>query len=769
MMKNLLLTALFAFSIGWLAAQTDILPPQLVKPLNEEQNQMPDVVLDWYAVSGIGEIIYTLHLDVDESFSDPVAFETNFTSVQMTNLLFGQVYFWRVKAADDTGESEWSDIFSFRVFDMMSINSPDEGEIDRMPNVKLSWRNTISGKAISGLTHIQVQVDTLNFWNSLSQSVTDENLTDASFTSTENGYVVGEGGTILFFNRMMWTEQESPVNADLNAVSFINDTTGWAVGTGGTIIFKMDSGDWMEQENPLEDDIFDIYMMPDATGFAVGEGGHIIWYNGSEWTEQTSNTTSDLFAVFYVDDMNWWAAGEGGTILHYDGNEWTEQDSPVSRDFFDISFVDASNGWICGENGSIVYYNGEEWVEQDSDINDDLYFIVMDNTESGFAGGEVDDQNMIQFDGEIWFISTTGTLINLNGVFKLDDDHAWVVGDEGTILYKDPNGFSSPVSQIYSRELDDSTSIRTAQLYFGKKYYWRVRGVHDDDQSKWSASASFTTIEKVNHISPEDGASDQMIDVFVEWQPITGSFEYIYELCLDPDFNVPCMSFTDTNAISPPGLMFGNTYYWRVKAAHLKDTTEWSDAWSFETINTVYLDSPGNGDTIADPLPKLEWNALTGVEGYEIQYNDSDDFSDVETYEESDASYNVQFQLEAGKTYYWRVRAFEDGDTTQWSDVWHFLLGTQSIDDLVLNKHNLNIYPNPANEELNIELNAIESRNIDITVIDLLGEEIYKLNKRFNQGINIEKIDLSDFNDGLYFIRLQSGDATITDKIVIRK
>jgi len=199
MMKNLLITAFFALASIWLIAQTDILPPQLVKPLDEAEKQMPDALLDWHAVSGIGEITYTLEIDEDESFGDPVVFETNFTSVRMENLIFGNSYHWRVKAADNNGESDWTEPFSFSVFEKLSINKPDEGSIDEMPDANLSWKNIVGGKPISGLSHIEVVVDTLNSWNA-SQSVSEKNLLGVFFTSPENGYVVGESGSIQFYD-----------------------------------------------------------------------------------------------------------------------------------------------------------------------------------------------------------------------------------------------------------------------------------------------------------------------------------------------------------------------------------------------------------------------------------------------------------------------------------------------------------------------------------------------------------------------------------------
>jgi hypothetical protein len=51
--------------------------PQLVSPENDiEKPVMPDVTMDWDAVSGVGEITYQLQLSTDESFTNIVADES---------------------------------------------------------------------------------------------------------------------------------------------------------------------------------------------------------------------------------------------------------------------------------------------------------------------------------------------------------------------------------------------------------------------------------------------------------------------------------------------------------------------------------------------------------------------------------------------------------------------------------------------------------------------------------------------------------------------
>src|SRR3989339_752870 len=83
-----------------LSAQTKIYAPTLKAPENGKINQMPDVVLDWQAVTGITlDITYEAQLASNIDFNDAVTFpRTDLTSVQTTDLIFGRQYFWRVRA-----------------------------------------------------------------------------------------------------------------------------------------------------------------------------------------------------------------------------------------------------------------------------------------------------------------------------------------------------------------------------------------------------------------------------------------------------------------------------------------------------------------------------------------------------------------------------------------------------------------------------------------------------------------------------------------------
>lgn len=315
---------------------------------------------------------------------------------------------------------------------------------------------------------------------------------------------------------------------------------------------------------------------------------------------------------------------------------------------------------------------------------------------------------------------------------------------------------------------DEKAQINS--LSFDTVYYWRVRARHDMDETIWSEYWSFTSVDKVTNELPEDGATHQMLDVTIQWADMEGTYEYIYELCDDPNFSSPCIFFTDENSVTAMGLMFGTMYYWRVKAAHNTDTTAWSDTWSFETMNNINLVGPENGSYVDDMFPTFEWEEITGVEGFVLLYDKDPNFGDpvADTIEPDQTTHKVVFALEMDEIYHWKMKAFEGGDTTDYSDVWSFTVGVSGIDDMFSDR-TVKLYPNPANADLNLEVNLQKQAAVEVSVLNLLGQAVINYRFTMDQGINVNRMDLRNLENGLYIVRLQAGEDTFMKKLVIEK
>ncbi|RLF56574.1 MAG: hypothetical protein DRN27_09455 [Thermoplasmata archaeon] len=778
-MKNLLLISLFTFFAVSLNAQSDILPPNLIAPENGALDQMPDGTLNWYASSGVGQVSYTVEIADNMQFDNSESFITSITEFKNSNLRFGEEYFWRISATDDEETSDWSDVYSFTVFDRLLLDEPLNGAADQMPNVILSREEDAGDNDYSGFNLMQCQIDTSYGLATENIDLTEEDLNSIYFVDEASGWTAGEAGTILAYDAGTWsietiysgaTNEDTTITAGLNSIH-----NGHIVGNEGTYLYY-DVDMWkvepieLESDNKevaITEDLNSVFALSSEDIWAVGPEAYIIHKGTSEYWELSDSNLEepeDMNAVFFLDENNGWAVGAGDSILYYNGTEWTAQYNPAERDLYDVYFTDMNHGWAVGKLGTLVFYDGTQWNELESNTGSDLYSIFMLNSEEGWAVGK--NGTLVNFDGSFWYVTASSSLNDLNSTYAVNANNIWIAGEEGTVITKIGEGFDSELMEVYTT-IGDSLNIHMNNLLFGTRYYWRFRAIHDEDTSSWSSARYFSTIGVVELVSPDQNATNQDPDIELEWLEITGIDSYIYQVCNDPDFIFPCITgFVDSSSIIIPDLFFGDTYYWRVSAAHYADTTDWSEVRSFEVINTVLLDSPSDGASSVALLPTLSWEAINGADEYEVRWSNEDN-SYLDTAFVNTTSFLMFKPLEYAEDYFWKVRAIKNGDTTDWSDTWQFYTGPTSIGDISFNDHNISIFPNPTNGQLTIEINSFETTQIDVSIIDLMGKVAKEQSFTIDQGLSKNLMQLDELNKGIYLIKLQSGNDVYTKKLIV--
>jgi hypothetical protein len=81
----------------------------------------------------------------------------------------------------------------------------------------------------------------------------------------------------------------------------------------------------------------------------------------------------------------------------------------------------------------------------------------------------------------------------------------------------------------------------------------------------------------------------------------------------------------------------------------------------------------------------------------------------------------------------------------------------------------VNIFPNPVSDNLNISFNLTETSDVSILVYDLLGKVVFESNEGVNKSGNKElNISLGDLNSGFYLLKLKAGNKTFAKKISVK-
>jgi len=179
------------------------------------------------------------------------------------------------------------------------------------------------------------------------------------------------------------------------------------------------------------------------------------------------------------------------------------------------------------------------------------------------------------------------------------------------------------------------------------------------------------TIYAPTLVAPTDVAINQMPNVLLDWGAAAGAVSYKIEIDTSASFTNSIFYTTNVTAINAVDLLFGTTYYWRVKTIGFTDSSAWSAARSFTTISTFTLVSPGDSCWHAGPGQLVKWQtSVTGCTFFDIEADTTTNFNSSlhaifpvsGTLHQGNVS-----QLHYGLRYYWRVRGRHSKDTTNWT------------------------------------------------------------------------------------------------------
>ncbi|MFL5732371.1 MAG: WD40/YVTN/BNR-like repeat-containing protein [Chloroflexia bacterium] len=201
-------------------------------------------------------------------------------------------------------------------------------------------------------------------------------LRDISMASTDEGWSVGDGTTLLHYSKGTWSKVGTPAGVDgdlyMASVQMLSPSEGWVIGKaahgGASTLIHYNNGKWASVPNPTSEILMRLYFDSPEDGWAVGYNGTVLHYTKGAWQRFTSPTTNVLSSVHMLSPTEGWMAG--GTVLyHLTGGKWSNEVSLTGSDIASISMVSPQEGWVVGNDqatreGSILQYKGGRWATQ---------------------------------------------------------------------------------------------------------------------------------------------------------------------------------------------------------------------------------------------------------------------------------------------------------------------------------------------------------------------------------------------------------------------
>lgn len=128
----------------------------------------------------------------------------------------------------------------------------------------------------------------------------------------------------------------------------------------------------------------------------------------------------------------------------------------------------------------------------------------------------------------------------------------------------------------------------------------------------------------------------------------------------------------------------------------------------------------------------------------------------------SNFRYKFQFEGDNGNNFY-----LDDINIYSGSPSDDLVTESASISELT-DVSEINLFPNPADNELNLRFNANIAQKIQVQITDVLGKSIQSNSINANSGTNLIMMDTKELSPGAYFLSVYTGDEIKTLQFVIK-
>ncbi len=344
---------------------------------------------------------------------------------------------------------------------------------------------------------------------------------------------------------------------------------------------------------------------------------------------------------------------------------------------------------------------------------------------------------------------------------------------------------TSPIGQWIQMLIDPyQTNSHTINgLSPATTYQWQVKIVCGQDTTAWLGMDNFTTLP-VNLNCP--AVSNQWVDQIgpssarLNW--LAPQNAHHFEIRGRRSGTTPFITIQvpqgSPNFKDVYGLANGFQYEWEIRTICNAGGTGVSSGWSgLQTFTTGCLEPDSIWtDPVTSNGARLNWQAVVGAVGYEIRGRriGTTGLTAVMVQGGSTNSKDV-FGLLAGSGYEWTIRAWCNQNGTLTSPFSPFTTFTTlnaarmqlDIDNReVIFDHQVNLFPNPADNNLFIETNVgYPEQFVDLAIYNLSGKMMFEeKNLNLSEKVNV---DVQRLENGIYIVVLKNENMLLTQKLTI--
>lgn len=727
--QNLILTVL----AGAPAAAT------LLSPEDMAMDQFTGLQLSWEDQPLTST--YDIEIATDPGFTNIIGMGMNLenSNFQTPTLDILTTYYWRVRSTNICGTGDWSEAFQFETAALSCSIAPAATE------------GVTIGPGGGTVTTSALMIDQPG-------EILDVSLTNLSTNHTWMGDLNAtltspEGTVINLFNRPGCNQEGMLVNfsddAAATSVDFENTCDG-----GGVAI----SGDFQPAEP------FSNFMNEEATGpwtltiidNANQDGGDLLGWN----LEICTLIPSEVIVTTSVDEV-----------------------SVCNGDF---AVVDVTVGTGFTSDVTLSAENLPAGATADFEMNPitpgSTVSVTLNNlTVSGNYNISIQGTDGSEMASTMLTLEVLGVpaVPNLTAPADLATDV-----DLSAFLQWTPQGNANDYLLTLSTNPDLSDpvlifpavnpTVAPGVLEYNTTYYWQVIANNDCGGSDPSPIFSFTTAPDVTVTATQPTLvsclTDETVAVFTLGEGLGGEHQVSISATPAADFSGFSQNFEpDTRELS----LSWDNFLGIAPGSYILSVTITGEGYSnVGQLMVTVASAPALSNLLlpvntaelnAGELVEFSWEAIDGVSGYLVEVATDDGFTDIVlTGNVTDTQ--LSSSLPIGQ-YYWRVTTINDcGESIS-----GFFIFTVMESDAVVELAGtvLEIWPNPTTGPLQISLTGELNEDLIVNILTVHGQQL--LTERLIARAGVQELDLSNLPAGAYLVRLSSGTAQQTVRILVQK
>ena len=377
----------------------------------------------------------------------------------------------------------------------------------------------------------------------------------------------------------------------------------------------------------------------------------------------------------------------------------------------------------------------------------------------------------------------------------------------GAVSYNVSYKLSSATS--YTTVNTTSTSYSLAGLTASTSYDWQVQTVCSTGSSANSSTLTFSTSATTSCGTPSglSAGSITTTGATLAWTAVSGATSYNVQYKLSSAASFTTTTST-TNSKVLTGLSSSSAYVFQVQAVCASGTSSYSSTGSFTTLtpttgcSDVY--EPNSSSTTASVIPtNTDITAMIGTStdndyykftttspntyikilltnlpgDYDIRlYNSSLTQLAISQNGGTTSETIIRNTVSAG-TYYIKVYGYGGAFSTTICYNLRVNVGSTSFrssdglstEIVTPSLNDFNLFPNPAQNMVNVAFNSPTNESINVRIFDMVGKTILSNEIGVTTGDNKFSFDLSNLTKGIYFVEMNTSTERIVKKLILDK